>query len=106
MVRPQRGIANTIKYYEENYDFHKYQILLDLTHSPQVSFVTLHRSMDDIIVYIFNCVNGFGFYLPLTPFIVYPFAWSGHFFEKIKRRHSLTLGKQKPPIGSCSKIFY
>ena len=36
------------------------------------------------ITYIFSCIY-FGFYLALilSPFIVYPFAWSGHFyFEK------------------------
>jgi len=38
------------------------------------------------ISYVFSCVY-FSFYLGLilTPFIVYPFAWSGHFyFEKNK----------------------
>lgn len=35
------------------------------------------------VFYIFN--NSFWILLPITPFVVYPFAWAGHFFfEKNK----------------------
>lgn len=34
---------------------------------------------------VFIIVNFLWFLIPLTPFIIYPFAWSGHFFiEKNK----------------------
>lgn len=38
------------------------------------------------ILFVFLCINYSFFYgLVLTPFVVYPFAWSGHFFfEKNK----------------------
>jgi len=38
------------------------------------------------IIFVIACIkNSFWLALPLTPFIVYPFAWSGHyFFEKNK----------------------
>ena len=59
-------------------------------------YLTLHRNVWNrrlhflgqiaTMAYIFSCLY-FGFYLALllTPFIVYPFAWTGHFyFEKNK----------------------
>ena len=38
------------------------------------------------LLFLYSIVsNGFWLLIPLTPFIVYPFAWSGHyFFEKNK----------------------
>jgi hypothetical protein len=38
------------------------------------------------ILFVLSCIHtGYWFLLLLTPFIVYPFAWSGHFFfEKNK----------------------
>ncbi len=38
------------------------------------------------LLFVYSIVsNGFWLLIPLTPFIVYPFAWSGHyFFEKNK----------------------
>ncbi len=38
------------------------------------------------LTFILSCLySGFWFLLPLAPFVIYPFAWTGHFyFEKNK----------------------
>tara|TARA_R110000824_G_scaffold204786_2_gene389525 strand:+ start:4506 stop:4814 length:309 start_codon:yes stop_codon:yes gene_type:complete len=59
-------------------------------------YLTLHRNRScrrlHIVGQIFTILfatfvlsNGYWYFIPLIPFVVYPFAWSGHiFFEKNK----------------------
>lgn len=86
-------------------EYYKYYLTLH-THPKCRLLHFIGQWMTLLFIYLIVS-NGFWLLIPLTPFIVYPFAWSGHYFlRKINQLHSLTLGKQKLLIGSCSKIFY
>ena len=60
-----------------------YSYYLTLHQNKKCRFLHFLGQLATITITIFVLYNWYWYLIPLIPFIVYPFAWSGHyFFEK------------------------
>ena len=70
-----------LKKYLPNNDY--YQYYLSLHQNPKCRLFHFLGQIATIFFICFVIKNSFWILIPIIPFVVYPFAWSGHFlFEK------------------------
>ena len=62
-----------------------YKYYLTLHQHPKCKLLHFIGQLVTIIFFFWVINNWYWYLLPIVPFIIYPFAWSGHyFFEKNK----------------------
>ena len=62
-----------------------YEYYLTLHRHPKCRLLHFIGQWITILFTVFVSYNWYWFLIPLIPFVIYPFAWSGHyFFEKNK----------------------
>ena len=62
-----------------------YKYYLTLHQHPKCKLLQFIGQLVTIIFLFWVISNWYWFLLPIVPFVIYPFAWSGHyFFEKNK----------------------
>jgi hypothetical protein len=57
-----------------------YKYYLTLHEHPKCKLLHFIGQWVTILFTIFTLYNWYWFLIPLIPFIIYPFAWSGHYF--------------------------
>ena len=62
-----------------------YKYYLTLHQHPKCKLLHFIGQLITIIFFVWLINNLYWYFLPIVPFVIYPFAWSGHyFFEKNK----------------------
>tara|TARA_Y100001938_G_scaffold137412_1_gene201542 strand:+ start:942 stop:1235 length:294 start_codon:yes stop_codon:yes gene_type:complete len=62
-----------------------YKYYLTLHQHPKCKLLHFIGQLVTIIFFVWLINNLYWYFLPIVPFVIYPFAWSGHyFFEKNK----------------------